>query len=171
LVFNRKKTEKEFIDRINKHRGILHKIVLLYSDNEFDKQDLYQEVLLQLWKSYPTFNGHSKFSTWMYRVAFNTVIGFTQKKSLISTQTDYKTDFYDMEKSMELSEDVKILYKAISSLKKVDKAIILMWLDDRSYSEISETIGISIKNVSVKLVRIKRHLTDVINTMNDYVQN
>jgi len=171
LVFNRKNKEKEFVDCINKHRGILHKIALLYSDNEFDKQDLYQEVLLQLWKSYPTFNGHSKFSSWMYRVALNTAIGFTQKKSLISNQSNRKSDFYDMEKSMELSEDVKILYKAISRLKKVDKAIILMWLEDRPYGEISETIGISIKNVSVKLVRIKRHLTDVINTMNDYAQN
>jgi RNA polymerase sigma-70 factor, ECF subfamily len=154
--------EASFIAKINKHQGIIHKICYVYSNNSIDNEDLYQEVVLQLWKSYPSFKGKSEFSTWMYRVALNTVISLTKKPSLFVSQSKAPTTFYDIEKSMDFSEDVKILYQAISRLKKVEKAIILLWLEEKSYDEISDTIGISVKNVSVKLVRIKNKLAEII---------
>ena len=154
--------ETEFVDKINKHQGIIHKICFVYSNDSFDNDDLYQEVILQLWKSYSSFKGQSEFSTWMYRVALNTVISLTKKPSLLVSQANPPTTFYDIERSMDFSEDVKILYKAISRLKKVEKAIILLWLEEKPYDEISETIGISVKNVSVKLVRIKNKLSKII---------
>jgi RNA polymerase sigma-70 factor (ECF subfamily) len=152
--------EKEFIGRIRKHQGILHKICFIYSKNESDKEDLYQEMALQLWKSYPSFKGDSQFSTWMYRVALNTAITYTRKASFfVSDRKDYP-DTFDPEVSMDYSEDIRILYRAISQLNKVDKAIILLWLEERPYSEIAEIIGVSVKNVSVKLVRIKEKLAE-----------
>lgn len=154
--------EKEFIAKINKHQGIIHRICFVYSSNSIDKEDFYQEVILQLWKSYPSFKGQSEFSTWMYRIALNTIISLTKKPSMLVSQVKSPTNFYEIEKSMDFSEDVKILYKAISMLKKVEKAIILLWLEEKSYDEISEIIGISVKNVSVKLVRIKNKLAKLI---------
>jgi len=154
--------EKEFITKIRKHQGILHKICFIYARNSAEKEDLYQEIILQLWKSYPTFKGISKFSTWMYRVALNTAITLTKKIPLLELNLKNTPKTYELEKSMDYSEDVKILYKAISQLKKVDKAIILMWLEEKPYHDIAETVGISVKNVSVKVVRIKAKLAELI---------
>lgn len=154
--------EKEFIARIDQHQGILHKVSMVYAKDPGDKQDLYQEIILQLWKSYPSFRGTSAFSTWMYRVALNTAITLTKKPTLsLEIPKNYSSSL-DWEAEMEASEDVKILYRAISRLNKIEKAIILLWLDEKSYEEIAETIGISLKNVSVKLVRIKKRLAELI---------
>ncbi|MCP4977569.1 MAG: sigma-70 family RNA polymerase sigma factor [Maribacter sp.] len=154
--------EKEFIAKIQKHQGISHKICFVYAKNDADKEDLYQEIILQLWKSYSSFKGRSEFSTWMYRVALNTAITLTKKFSYTNWNIENIPNTYEFEKTMELSEDIKILYKAISKLNKVEKAIILMWLEEKSYDEIAETIGITVKNVSVKLVRTKKKLAELI---------
>jgi len=98
----------------------------------------------------------------MYRVALNTAITLTKKIPLLELNLKNTPKTYELEKSMDYSEDVKILYKAISQLKKVDKAIILMWLDEKPYHDIAETVGISVKNVSVKVVRIKAKLAELI---------
>lgn len=157
--------EIAFVAKINKHQGIIHKICFVYANHGIDTEDLYQEVVLQLWKSYASFKGQSKFSTWMYRVALNTVISLTKKPSLFISDSKLPTTIYDIEKSMDFSEDVKTLYQAISRLKKVEKAIILLWLEEKSYDEIADTIGISAKNVSVKLVRIKNKLAEIIKNL------
>ncbi|MCS5491125.1 RNA polymerase sigma factor [Algoriphagus limi] len=157
-----KDIEKEFIARIEKHQAILHKICFVYAKDESDRKDLYQEMILQLWKSYPKFRGDSAFSTWMYRVALNTAITQTKKPNLLLLHVEAPSFGEDMGKTMDASEDVKILYRAISQLNKIEKAIILLWLDEKSYEEIADTIGISVKNVSVKLVRIKAKLADLI---------
>ena len=152
--------ESQFLAEIDKHRGLLHKICLAYSNNRLTHDDLKQEIILQLWKSYSSFRGESEFSTWMYRVALNTAISQTKKPSLFVGLDSAAEVQYDTEALMNLSEDVKLLYGAISYLNKIDKAIVLLWLDDRSYEEISDTIGISVKNVSVRLVRIKSKLAE-----------
>ncbi len=154
--------EKEFLDSIKAHQNIIHKICFVYCRRKSDKEDLYQEIILQLWKSYPSFNNRSAFSTWMYRVALNTAITMT-KKNWLFTETDKLPDISaENENMMELSEEIRILFKAISQLEKVEKAIILLWLEEKSYEEIAETIGITVKNVSVRLVRIKAKLADTI---------
>lgn len=159
---NNSEIEIEFLEHVRKHQGILHKICFIYARSEADREDLYQEITLQLWKSYPGFRRNSAFSTWMYKVALNTAIGMTKKARLFFEDVKIPDLCYSNESSMELSEDVKILYMAISQLKKVEKAIILLWLEERSYDEIGEMIGISVKNVSVKLVRIKVKLAGLI---------
>jgi len=156
--------EKEFLDQVKSHQNIIHKICFIYSKNRSDKEDLYQEIVLQLWKSYPTFGKRSAFSTWMYRVALNTAIS-TTKKFWFSTGTELPDIAFEDESKMDLSEDIRVLYRAISKLAKTEKAVILLWLESRSYEEIAETTGISVKNVSVKLVRIKARLSEIIRKM------
>jgi RNA polymerase sigma-70 factor (ECF subfamily) len=160
-VQNQKQREQEFIARIQKHQGILHKICFVYSHNNADKEDLYQEIVLQLWKSYPSFRQESKFSTWMYRVALNTAITLNKKASKFKNKTEISDD-YAVEKIDDYSEEIKILYKAISKLSKIEKAIVMLWLEEKTYNEIAEIIGISEKNVSVKLVRSKKKLAKII---------
>ncbi len=157
-----KNIETEFLSRIHKHQGILHKICFLYSNSKADREDLYQEITLQLWKYYPSFKGESEFSTWMYRVALNTAISITKKPSFLVAADNVPTIQDNIENSMDLNEEIKVLYKAISQLKKVEKAIVLLWLEEKSYEEIASTIGITVKNVSVKLVRVKAKLAEVI---------
>jgi RNA polymerase sigma-70 factor, ECF subfamily len=161
-VYHPNEIEKEFIAKIDKHQGILHKICFVYATNNADKEDLYQEIILQLWKSYASFKGKSEFSTWMYKVALNTAITLNKKATFFYKSSENISGTFDYTESMEYSEDIKILYRAISKLSKIEKAIILMWLEEKSYDEIAETIGITVKNVSVKLVRIKNKLAEII---------
>lgn len=161
-VIKRKEVEKEFIRAIGENQGILHKICFVYADSKLDREDLYQDIIFQLWKSYSSFRGKSKFSTWMYQVALNTAITKVRRRRALPSGIDFSEEFYDPTSAMDYSEDLQILYQAISHLSKVEKALILMWLDEKSYQEMSATLGMSEKNVSVSLVRIKRKLTDLI---------
>ena len=159
---NEKLKETEFLQVIQKHQSIIHKICFLYCKNNSDKEDMYQEIILQLWKSFSSFKGQAAFSTWMYRVALNTAITMTKKLNLFVDTNKVSVVPYEIDNSIEFSEDVKILYKAISQLNRIEKGIILLWLEERSYEEIAATIGITVKNVSVKLVRIKSKLGEII---------
>lgn len=156
------RAHKQFLELIHKHQGIIHKICFIYCKYKSDREDLQQEIILQLWKSFPSFQGNAAFSSWMYRVALNTAINQTKRPGLLldaSSSPEIPVDPYE---SLDLSEELRILYRAISHLKKVEKAIILLWLEERSYEEIAGSIGISVKNVSVRLVRIKNKLAEII---------
>ena len=159
---NGKNKEAEFLQLIHSHQSIIHKTCFLYCRNNSDKEDLYQEITLQLWKSFSSFKGQAAFSTWMYRVAINTAITMTKKPNLFIDSREVSMVPGEMDNTIEVSEDVKILYQAISRLNKVEKGIVLLWLEEKSYEEIAETIGITVKNVSVKLVRIKSKLGQII---------
>ena len=159
---NQREIEQEFIEQIQKHQGILHKICFVYSNSNADKEDLYQEIVLQLWKSYPSFRKEAKFSTWMYRVALNTAITLNKKAALFENHKTQLSGEYEITEVIDYSEDIKILYKAISKLSKIEKAIIMLWLEEKAYNEIAEIVGISEKNVSVKLVRSKKKLAKII---------
>lgn len=159
---NQNEIEKEFVEQIQKHQGILHKICFVYSNNNGDKEDLYQEIVLQLWKSYPSFRKEAKFSTWMYRVALNTSITLNKKAALFENHKTQLSEEYEIAEVIDYSEDIKILYKAISKLSKIEKVIIMLWLEEKTYSEIAEIVGMSEKNVSVKLVRSKKKLAQII---------
>lgn len=154
--------EKDFVAKIQNHQGVLHKICFVYSTPKTTKEDLYQEIVLQLWRSYSSFRGEAKFSTWMYKVAINTAITLNKKLTFFENISSLESSEYANEEVVDYSEDIKILYKAISKLNKIEKAIILLWLDEKPYSEISEIIGISEKNVSVKMVRSKKKLAEII---------
>lgn len=155
-------TRAEFLDGLEKHQGILHKICFVYSGDHLEKEDLCQEIILQLWKSYPSFKHESAFSTWMYRVALNTALSLTRKPRLPVRRDVIPDHPVDIESSMDRNEEIRTLYRAISKLNKVEKAIILLWLEDKPYEEIAETMGMPVKTISVRLVRIKAKLKELI---------
>lgn len=155
-------TEAKFLALVRQHESILRKICFVYTHNRSEREDLMQDIILQLWKSFPGFSGKSAFSTWMYRVALNTAISQTRKRTSTVEMTATTEPAVETESMLELSEDIRILYRAISRLKMSEKAIILLWLEEKSYEEIAETTGITVKNVSVQLVRIRKKLSGII---------
>ncbi len=159
---NRIVNKTEFSTLIEKHQAIIHKITMVYANGQSNREDLFQEICLQLWRSYPNFRNESKFSTWMYRVALNTAISTIRKtRTDIHFEQLHDNDRMETETSDE-KEQVKLLYRAISKLNRIDKAVILLWLEEKSYDEIASILGISKTNVSVKLVRIKHKLEEMI---------
>lgn len=154
-------SEKEFVTLLNQHQKIVYKVCNLYMDSVPDREDLFQEITLQAWKAYGSFRGDAKFSTWLYRVALNTAITFfrrdKRKPGIISAET--LPDAAD-EPGDPVEEQVKAMYTAIGHLSKVDKAIVMLYLEDYSYNEIGETMGITANNVAVKMNRIKARLKE-----------
>lgn len=147
--------------------GIIYKICKLYAAEE-DQEDLKQEIIFQLWRSYPSFRGKSKFQSWMYRVSLNTaMLGLRARKLKYSRLPDHELDIQDPPDDNENQESrIRQMYKEISKLKDLDKTIIFLHLEECSYQEISEISGISIKNVSVRLTRIREKLRAQLNMQN-----
>jgi RNA polymerase sigma-70 factor (ECF subfamily) len=154
--------KKEFSRLIEKNQAIIHKISTFYTNQLSDKEDLFQEICYQLWRSYSSFNSKSKFTTWMYKVALNTAIGYIRKKKHDLKFEEIKRDFI-AESKVDRETESQLLHKAISNLNHIDKAVIILWLEGNSYEEIAEVCGISKSNVSVKLVRIKEKLSKQLN--------
>lgn len=155
--------EKEFSKLIKDNQGLIIKVSRLYTNSPEDEQDLFQEIVLQLWRSYDTFKGNSKISTWMYRVALNTAITLFRKKTK-SPQTDELMDFHYKdfpEDDDEKQQQISLLYKVIKMLPRVERAIVMMYLDDQPYREIAETLGISQVNARVKMNRLKKTLKEL----------
>ncbi len=151
---------------LENNQNIVHKVCSLYTNNSDAHNDLFQEITIQLWKAYPKFRGESKFSTWMYRVALNTAITLYRKsKKQVRTQ-DYddfiykiKSDDYDETQEQQL----KLMYNALKQLGDIDQALVFLYLEDKDYSEISDTLGISEVNARVKMNRIKKKLRTIVN--------
>jgi RNA polymerase sigma-70 factor (ECF subfamily) len=156
--------EQEFLSRIENHKGILFKVSKMYMDNADDQQDLFQEIVLQLWKAYDSFKGESQFSTWMYRVAINTAIVFLKKEKRKVDKYEIATDTIKEEETDTDEKEIKLqhFYKALQQLDKVDKAIIFYQLEGYSHREIGLNLGISEGNARVKLNRAKEKLKEII---------
>ena len=154
------KEEKEFIDLINQHQGLIHKICLMYENDPETRNDLFQEIVLQFWKSYRSFRGEAKITTWMYRIALNTAIsGLRKKKRMISTEDIHERHFNISDNpSIATDENFERLQWAIRQLSEIDRAMIMMALDEIPYDEIAETIGITQNNVRVRMNRIRERL-------------
>jgi RNA polymerase sigma-70 factor, ECF subfamily len=157
--------EKEFIELIRNHQGILHKICNIYFLRDPYKEDYYQEILIRLWKSYPGFKNQSAFSTWLYRVALNTAIDIIRKHSLLPKQTELSMAEYNIAeyKNNVESENRDKLYMAINLLSDIEKAIIILYLEDFNYKEIAEITGISESYAGVRINRIKTQLIKILN--------
>jgi RNA polymerase sigma-70 factor (ECF subfamily) len=153
--------EKQFLDIVRNNQGIIHKVCSIYCDNEEDRNDLVQEILAQLWKSFPSFRNESKFTTWMYRVALNTAIT-TFKKSIRqpdrSPLSHQNFQLVDENTSPDIEENIRLLREAVSKLTGIEKSIILLYLENKSYEEIAEITGITQNYVRVKMNRIKKKL-------------
>ncbi|ETZ21883.1 RNA polymerase sigma factor [Pedobacter sp. V48] len=144
-----------FLVLIQEHQGIIHKICRLYRDGKEDREDLFQEITYQLWKSFPSFKGEAKVSTWMYRIALNTAIASFRKKRLDVEYHPVLPDLPDEEVDEEYAIRQESLFITLKQLNESERAIIALYLDDLSYRQIAEIIGINENNVGVKLNRIK----------------
>lgn len=152
--------EKEFENRIHEHEPLIHKVCRMYAYTLSDREDLFQEIVIQLWRSYPKFKGDARFSTWLYRVAINTAItGLRKQKDFITSVEPENLPVHPhVEYSGEQEEQLQELYAAIGMLNDVEKAIIMLFLEDKSYQEMEEIIGIDQGNLRVKMSRIKDKL-------------
>ena len=158
---NNKEVTDLFVRKISDHDGIIHKVCHIYCNNAEEKKDMMQEITLQLWKSFPTFNGQSKFSTWMYRIALNTAITNLRKSKrnpLMEALSNEQYELPEKEAIPSLDTDINRLYKAIAQLNDIEKGIIFLYLEKSTYAGIGDIMGISEKNVSVRIVRIKAKL-------------
>lgn len=159
--------EKVFVEIFKPNQKLIHKICRIYTDNIEDHEDLFQEITIQLWKSFPGFKGDAKFSTWMYRVALNTAITLFRKPQKQKAQTvDIDVSSLKIEYEAYEDEEHKLqkMYKAIYELSDVEKALIMMYLEDKPYKEIGEILGITEGNARVKMNRAKNNLKTKINT-------
>lgn len=155
-----REAEKEFEKLVSGHQGLLYKVCRIYAANEADRQDLFQEMVIQLWKAYPKFKGEAKLSTWLYRVAINTAItGLRRKKDFI---TSYEPDALphrsDESTGAAEEERLQLLYNAIAQLNNVEKALVMLYLEDRTYDEMEDILGISSGTLRVKMNRVKEKL-------------
>ena len=161
-----KDLEHKFIAEFKQHQNIIHKVCRIYTSDQDSHNDLFQEITVQLWKAYPKFRGDSKFSTWMYRIGLNTAITLYRKsKRRVKTQ-DYDKFLHKIEASDyddTEEQQLKLMYQAIHQLNDIDKALIFLYLEEKSYREISETIGITEVNARVKMNRIKSRLKQILN--------
>ncbi|MEO9954533.1 sigma-70 family RNA polymerase sigma factor [Nonlabens sp.] len=161
-----KKLEEEFVKQLEENQNIVHKICRLYTNDQDAHNDLFQEVTIQLWRAYPKFRGDSKFSTWMYRVALNTAITLYRKSTRRVKTQDYDSVQFkiaDRPEDDEQMEQLTLLYGAVKQLNDIEKALVFLYLEDKNYREIAETMGISEVNARVKMNRIKTKLTNIIN--------
>jgi RNA polymerase sigma-70 factor (ECF subfamily) len=156
--------EKEFEKHISENEMLIYKVCRIYAYVEADRQDLFQEIVIQLWQNYQKFNGNAKFSTWLYRVAINTAItGLRKQKNFITSwePAALPADIKDDNSSAEEEERLKHLYAAIEKLNPVEKAIVMLYMEDRPYDEMEDILGLSQGNLRVKMNRIKQKLRDL----------
>jgi RNA polymerase sigma-70 factor, ECF subfamily len=152
--------ENEFIRIIKRNEGVIFKITTIYTDNKEDQQDLYQDIVYQLWRSFDSFRNESKFSTWMYRIALNTALTRIKKKRGKGYSVDIdkvvleQTEHYDIE----FEEQLKKLYTQIHQLDILEKGLMLLLLEGKKYKEIAEITGLSSSNVGTRISRIKNKL-------------
>ena len=151
-----------FLVVIESNKGILYKVVNSYCRNIDDRKDLIQEIVIQLWKSFDNYNEKFKYSTWIYRICLNVAISYYRKENSRKRISDSLTttifNFTDPELSDEKESNLGLLHQLISELNDLDKALMLLYLEERNYEEISEIIGISETNVATKISRIKGRL-------------
>jgi RNA polymerase sigma-70 factor (ECF subfamily) len=155
------KEEKTFVNLVNQHQGLIHKVCLMYEFDYEARNDLFQEIVLQLWKSFESFRGEAKITTWMYRIALNTAISGLRKKNRKLLTEDLHERHMNMSErndNEQQEEDFDKLQWAIRQLNEIDRAMIMMALDEVPYDEIADTIGITQNNVRVRMNRIRERL-------------
>ena len=154
--------EKEFLEVIHDYQKIIYKICRVYRDSSEDQEDLFQEIVYQLWKSYPGFKRESKVSSWIYRIALNTAIAIYRKsKTLIDYYQEFPEHIHPSDEKT-IAENEERLFWALRKLNDSEKAIISLYLEDFNYQEIAAITGLSESNVGVRLTRIKNKLKEIL---------
>lgn len=157
--------EEAFIDHVMGAQGIIHKVCRIYCDNPEDRKDLFQEIMINLWKSYPSFRGESAFTTWMYRISLNIAIQHLRKsgKRKEDAALPEELDRFQQPKKESLPEhELALLKNAVNKLNKVEKAIVVLYLEEKGNEEIADIIGISQNYVRVKMTRIRNKLKKMV---------
>lgn len=150
--------EQEFANIVREHKSTIYTVCYMFSKNQDEVDDLFQEVLLNLWRGIEHFKGESKLATWIYRISLNTCISADRKKKKHATETlSQQADIYAATDEAE-TRQIQMLHKRVHRLRPFDRAIVLLWLEGLPYDEIGAITGISAKNVSVRLVRIHEEL-------------
>lgn len=158
---NEKEQKQHFQNIIEQHKGILHKVARAYCPNEDDRQDLIQEMMIQVWLSIHRYNNQFKISTWFYRISLNVAISFYRKNTTRANKYTELTEQLIETPVEDKSENERQLYlldQFISELNEIDKALMILYLEDKSHTEIAEILGISVSNVGTKIGRIKDKL-------------
>lgn len=155
-----KSLKDEFLEILSNYQGILHKVNLVYFRNQADREDNFQEITYQLWKSYPSLQNKSSIGSWIYAVSINTSISRLKKKSRIeySNNLPEPLDTFDTVEEMSIIENFQLLLRAIYNLNEIDKSLMLLYLEEKSYDDISEILGITKSNVGVRINRAKEIL-------------
>lgn len=155
----------EFIAIIKENEGIIYKITKIYTDQYVDQQDLYQEIVYQLWKSFDNFKGNSKISTWIYRVALNTALTYIKRKTKHLKPIPINDEIFQSEDESNsfMEERLSLLYGQIRKLNEGERAIIFLLLEGKKYKEIAEITGFTLSNVATQISRIKQKLKTQIN--------
>lgn len=156
--------DKQFMEMIRQNEGVIFKVASFYVDREHPIGDLYQEIVLNLWKGFPSFRGESKYSTWIYRIALNTCVSFYRRSQRGLSYVDFAVDIPE---EVENNEQIQELYNLINKLGKIERALVLLYLDDKPYKDIAEITGLSVTNVATKLNRIKDKLRQMSNEENN----
>ena len=157
-----KTMKPEFEQLIRDHAGVLHKLCRVYTFNADEYEELFQEMLVQIWRSIESFRGEAKISTWLYQICINTALSFRSKRARGKKRfepLDGKT-FVQPAPDTAKDERLQKLYAAIRELKPIDRAIVSLYLDEKSYEETAQILGISKTNVATRLMRLKKHLTE-----------
>ncbi|NIG57147.1 RNA polymerase sigma factor [Chitinophaga sp. Cy-1792] len=157
-----KTKEAIFLKLIEQHKGIIHKISRMYMDNSTDQEDLAQEIIYQLWKSFDNFRSESSFSTWMYRVALNTALVFFKKDQRLPKTTDQVPEIAAEETGSTKESQLSHFYRAVQKLDRLEKALIFYHLEQYSHKEIADNLGITEGNARTKLSRAKIKLKELI---------
>ena len=156
---------KEFVDTIKQNEGLIYKVARVYTDSKEDEQDLYQEIVYQLWRSYPSFRHKSKFSTWIYRVALNTSIAHLNKEKKNGNHIpidEVRLNMPEVNDTIK-AEQSEILFTLIKQLNDIEKGIILLYLEGKTHEEIAIITGFTTTNVGTRLGRIKQKIKSQIN--------
>ncbi|TKG91494.1 RNA polymerase sigma factor [Puteibacter caeruleilacunae] len=155
-----KSNKEEFLEILTNYQGILHKVSLVYFKSKADREDNLQEIIYQLWKSFPSLKNAKSIGSWIYAVSINTSLSRIKKQSRI----DYRETIPDLPEQsdiidqMSMNESLQLLLNAIHTLDEIDRSIMLLYLEEKSYDEIAEIIGITKSNVGVRINRAKKQL-------------
>ncbi|MCU0381241.1 MAG: sigma-70 family RNA polymerase sigma factor [Chitinophagaceae bacterium] len=160
-MLNQNHTEQEFLHQVDAHKGMIHKVCHVYCHNPGDRDDLFQEIVIQLWKAWPGFRGESRFSTWMYRIALNTAISGLRRNRHQTVYLEpglFSDSLRDESDTIEKEEKLATLYAAIRRLSELERAMIMLYLEDKTYEEMEEILGVNQNSLRVKMNRAKEKL-------------
>lgn len=153
------KNQDQFLTFIEQNKGIIYKVANLYCKDAEDRKDLVQEIIVQLWKAFEQYNSHYKMSTWMYRISLNVAISFYRKETRRQDKLPIIESMLEIHDEVDEKEtNILLLQQFINELKELDKALMLLYLEENSYKEMADILGISESNVATKISRIKEKL-------------